>query len=93
MTLKTTPFDSVVFIRAPEDAVEYLKVVMENGNSDEIRAALNNIVRARGVQTIANETGLTRAAVYKALGEKGNPTLSTLLAPTKALGLRLSVAA
>ena len=93
MTLKTSPFDIVDFIQAPEDAVEYLKVVMENGNSDEIRAALNNIVRARGVQNIAKETGLTRAAVYKALGDKGNPTLSTLLALTKALGLRLSVAA
>ena len=93
MTLKTTPFDSVDFIQAPEDAVEYLKVVMESGNSDEIRAVLNTIVRARGVQTIAKETGLTRAAVYKALGDKGNPTLSTLLALTKALGVRLSVAA
>ena len=93
MTLETTPFDIVDFIQAPEDAVEYLKVVMEGGNSDEIRAALNNIVRARGVQTIAKETGLTRAAVYKALGDKGNPTLSTLLALTKALGVRLSVAA
>ena len=92
MTLKTTPFDIVDFIQAPEDAVEYLKVVMENGNSDEIRAALNNIVRARGVQNIAKETGLARAAVYKALGDKGNPTLSTLLALTKALGVRLSVA-
>ena len=92
MTLKTSPFDIVDFIQAPEDAVEYLKVVMENGNSDEIRAALNNIVRARGVQNIAKETGLTRAAVYKALGDKGNPTLSTLLALTKALGVRLSVA-
>jgi probable addiction module antidote protein len=93
MTLETTPFDIVDFIQAPEDAVEYLKVVMEGGNSDEIRAALNTIVRARGVQTIAKETGLTRAAVYKALGDKGNPTLSTLLALTKALGVRLSVAA
>lgn len=93
MTLKTTPFDIVDFIQAPEDAVEYLKVVMENGNSDEIRAALNNIVRERCVQTIAKETGLTRAAAYKALGDKGNPTLSTLLALTKALGVRLSVTA
>jgi hypothetical protein len=93
MTLKTTPFDIVDFIQAPEDAVEYLKVVMEGGNSDEIRAALNNIVRARGVQKIATETGLTRAAIYKALGDHGNPTLSTLLALTKALGVRLSVAA
>jgi len=92
MTLKTARFDIVDFIAEPEDAVGYLKVVMENGNSDEIRAALNNIVRARGVQTIAKETGLTRAAVYKTLGDKGNPTLSTLLALTKALGVRLSVA-
>ena len=34
MTLKTTPFDIVDFIQVPEDAVEYLKVVMEGGNSD-----------------------------------------------------------
>jgi probable addiction module antidote protein len=93
MTLKTFSFDIVDFIATPEDAVEYLKVVMEEGDSDQIRAALNNIVRARGVQSIAKETGLTRAAVYKALGEKGNPTLSTLLALTKALGVKLSVAA
>ena len=93
MTLKTTPFDIVDFIQAPEDAVEYLKVVMEGGNSDEIRAALNTIVRARGVQKVATETGLTRAAIYKALGDRGNPTLCTLLALTKALGVRLSVAA
>ncbi len=66
---------------------------MEGRNGDEIRAALKNIVRARGVQTIANKTGLTGGAVYKALGEKGNPTLSTLLALAKALGVRLSVAA
>lgn len=93
MTLKTFSFDIVDFITTPEDAVEYLKVVMEDGDSDQIRAALNNIVRARGVQSIAKQTGLTRAAVYKALGEKGNPTLSTLLALTKALGVKLSVAA
>jgi DNA-binding phage protein len=31
--------------------------------------------------------------VYKALGDMGNPTLSTLLALTKALGVRLSIAA
>lgn len=46
MTLKTTPFDVVDFIKVPEDAVEYLKAVVEDGNSDEIRAALNTIVRA-----------------------------------------------
>jgi DNA-binding phage protein len=51
MTLKTTQFDVVDFIKAPEDAVEYLKAVMEDGNSDEIRAALNNIIRAEASKT------------------------------------------
>ncbi len=65
MTLKTTPFDIVDFIQPPEDAIEYLKVVMEGGNSDEICAALSNIVRARGVQTIAKETCPNKVSLSK----------------------------
>lgn len=58
MVLKTIAFDVVDFIKTPEDATEYLKAVMEDGNADEIRMALGNIVRARGVQNIAKETCL-----------------------------------
>jgi len=41
---------------------------------------------------LARETGPTREALYKALGDKENPTLDTLVKVTRALGLRLSPA-
>lgn len=90
---KTVRFDAADYLKDPETAVAYLSLVFEDGNADEIRAALNAVVRARGVQDIAKETGLTRTALYKAVGQRGNPTLSTLLAVTKALGVKLSIAA
>ena len=41
----------------------------------------------------SKETGVAREALYMALGKDGNPTLDTLLAVTRALGVKLSVAA
>ncbi len=40
---------------------------------------------------IANDAGITREAVYKALSERGNPTLDRLFKVLKALGVRISV--
>ena len=42
-----------------------------------------------GVQASSGETGLNRGHLYEALSENGNPSLSTLLKVTNALGLRL----
>ena len=39
--------------------------------------------------SVAKDAGVTREALYKALSEKGDPRLSTLLGVTKALGLQL----
>jgi probable addiction module antidote protein len=46
---------------------------------------------ARGMSGIAEQEGVTRPALYKALSETGDPQLSTLLGVVKALGLRLAV--
>ena len=43
--------------------------------------------------SLALQTGLSCEMLYKAFGEKGNPTLDTLLKVTKALGVRLAIAA
>ncbi len=44
-----------------------------------------------GLAAVAEEAGLSREALYRALSPKGNPTLKTLLAVLKTVGLRLSV--
>ncbi len=84
--------DAAAFLDSDEMIAAYLEAAFEEGDLAVIRVALSDVVRAKGVQQIATATGLTRAALYKAVGDDGNPTLSTLLALTKALGVKLSIA-
>jgi probable addiction module antidote protein len=67
--------------------------VMESGDRNHIVNALNTVARARGMTQIAKDAGIARQALYKSLGEDGNPTLSTLLGVLKSLGLSLAVKA
>lgn len=90
---KFTKFDAANFLEDAEDIVAYLNVWFEDGNEEEIRSALNDVARSNGITDLARKTGLSREAIYKALGDDGNPTLSTLLAILKALGLKLRLAA
>jgi len=80
----------------PELAVEYLKVAMASLDDPDDRAAglsaLRNIAEAHGgLAAIAAEAGISREALYRSLSPAGNPTLKTLLAVLKAVGMRLSV--
>ena len=60
------------------------------GNSRKFVADLGQMARERGMSRIAQETGLAREALYRALSADGNPAFATVLKVTDALGLRLS---
>jgi len=77
-------------------AVEYLKAAMESLDHPDDRAAgllaLRTVAEAYGgLGLVAAEAGISRESLYRALSPKGNPTLKTLVAVLKTLGLRLSV--
>lgn len=79
-----------------ELAVEYLKAAMRELEDPDNRAAgllaLRTIAEAYGgLGVIAVQAGISREALYRSLSPKGNPTLKTLLAVLKAVGMRLSV--
>lgn len=79
-----------------ELAVEYLKAAMESLDNPDDRAAgllaLRTVAEAYGgLGAVAAEAGISREALYRALSPKGNPTLKTLLAVLKAVGMKLSV--
>ena len=84
-------------LRADRDlAVKYLKTAMESLDNPNDRAAgllaLRTVAEAYGgLGAVATEAEISREALYRALSPKGNPTLKTLLAVLKAVGLRLSV--
>ena len=78
----------------PEFAAEYLKAALED--SDEPRVllmALRHLAQAQGIAKVAKAAGVERESLYRALSPGGNPRLSTLVAVTKAIGLRLTVEA
>lgn len=84
-------------LRADRDlAVEYLKAAMESLDDPNNRAAgllaLRTVAEAYGgLGAVAAEAGISRETLYRTLSPKGNPTLKTLLAILKTVGLRLSV--
>jgi hypothetical protein len=56
--------------------------------------ALRQIAEARGgIAKVAKAAGIERESLYRALSSRGNPRLSTLVAVTKAIGLKLTVEA
>ena len=80
----------------PDLAREYLKAAMESlDDPDSLAAglvALRTVVEAYGgLATVAAEAGINRESLYRALSPKGNPTLKTLLAVLRSVGMRLSV--
>jgi len=87
----------VAELRADRElAVEYLKAAMESLDDPDDRAAgllaLRTVAEAYGgLAAVANEAGISRESLYRTLSPKGNPTLKTLLAVLKAVGMKLSV--
>ena len=77
----------------PKLAVEYLKAALEDAAEPHvILIALRRIAEARGgIAKVAKAAGIERESLYRALSERGNPRLSTFLAVTKAIGLKLTV--
>jgi len=87
----------VAELRADRElAVEYLKAAMESLDNPDDRAAgllaLRTVAEAYGgLGVVAAEAGISRETLYRTLSAKGNPTLKTLLAVLKTVGMRLSV--
>lgn len=89
MSLKTKLLNAAEFLKTPEEVADYLEEAFADGDPAFIAAALGDAARARGMAWVANETGLSRESLYRALSKDGNPELATVLKVMDALGLRL----
>jgi probable addiction module antidote protein len=80
--------------RDPAFAAEYLKAALEDDDEPRVLLiALRHLAHARGIAKVAKAAGIERESLYRALSVHGNPRLSTLVAVTKAIGLKLTVEA
>lgn len=81
-------FNSVEAARDPLVQEELLNMAWEDGNIPALTHALSVIAKARGMAETASKAGISRPALYKALSENGNLSLSSLMGIMKALGIQ-----
>ncbi|QEE44547.1 putative addiction module antidote protein [Rhizobium sp. WL3] len=83
-------FDAVDYLGTPDARADYMAVALEEGDTAEIRRALNTVARSLGMTAVAEEAELGRQGLYKALSDAGNLEFVTVLKLMKAMGLKLS---
>jgi probable addiction module antidote protein len=89
--LKLRKWDSAEHLKTDEDMALYLEACLQEAGDDAafIAKALGTIARAKGMSQLSRDTGLGRESLYKALSGEGNPSFSTILKVTNALGIKL----
>lgn len=86
-------FDPSRYLDDDEAIADYIRLAIEDGDSGLLAAALGDVARARGMTQIAQATGLTREALYKALRPDAQPRFDTIQKVCRALGVKLTVTA
>jgi probable addiction module antidote protein len=89
MAIETTAFDAADYIDTPEGVEAFLEDAFESNDPLVIQNALGDVARSKGYVALAAETGMSRAALYKALSDAGNPEFATVLKVAQALGFAL----
>ena len=91
----TSPYDVAEHLRTPEEMAAYLDACLEEADADAafIAKALGDVARAKGMSQVAQDAGLSRESLYKALSGERYPAFDTILKVIRALGLKLNVEA
>jgi len=82
-------FDMAEMLKTDEDVADYLTLVLDENDMGEFTYALGMVARARGMSAVAEQSGLTREALYKALRPSSQPRFDTIHRVCNALGVRL----
>lgn len=78
----------------PEEIDDYLTLIFDeyanDGDLAALLASLRVISRVKGITAMAEEIGMTRKGLQKALSEQGNPKFASISAILQAMGYRLA---
>ena len=89
--MEVSKFDIADYLDSNEMIAEYLNIVLEEGDDSQIIVAIGNIAKAIGMTKIAEETGMSRPSLYKALSDGAKPQFSTIMKVLKAVGGQIRV--
>ncbi len=89
--METSKFDIADYLDSEEMIAEYLNAVLEEGDNSDVIKAIGYIAKAIGMTKIAEETGLSRTSLYKALSDGAKPQFETIMKVLKAIGGQIQV--
>lgn len=91
MSVQTEPYDSAEYLDTAEAVQEYVASAFESGDPAHIAYALGVAARAGNMTRLADQIGMSRSALYRALSGDTRPEFATILKVADALGLRMTV--
>lgn len=83
-------YDPAAALESEEAIAIFIADALETGDAAYIGKAMGVVARAKGMTELARETGLSREQLYRSFSEQGNPTLKTMLAVMRALGVDMT---
>lgn len=89
--METSKFEIADYLDNNEMIAEYLNTVIEEGDNSDLIAAIGHVAKSIGMTKIAEETGLSRPSLYKALSDGAKPQFGTIMKVLKAIGGQISI--
>jgi len=89
--VKISKFDAADYLKTPEAIATYLTEAFATDDAAYICAALDTIARAKGMSSVAKETGLSRESLYKSFSGPSKPEFETVRKVLNSFGVRLVV--
>ena len=89
--METSKFDIADYLDNKEMITEYLNAVLKEGDNSDLITAIGHIAKSIGMTKIANETGLSRPSLYKALSDGAKPQFGTIMKVLKAIGGQIRI--
>jgi probable addiction module antidote protein len=89
--METSKFDIADYLDNNEMIAEYLNTVLEEGDNSDVIIAIGHVAKSIGMTKIADETGLSRPSLYKALSEGAKPQFGTIMKVLKAIGGQIRI--
>jgi probable addiction module antidote protein len=89
-TAKLTIYDPAEDLTSDAAVATFRTEAFASADPGSIAHALWVVARAKGMAQIARQTGLSRELLYRSFSEKDDPTLKTILAVMRALGIELT---
>lgn len=89
--LKITKYDASAYLDSEEMIAACLEEALAHDDPELFLAVVGEVAKARGMTSIARESGLGRESLYKAFAPGARPRYETVQKVLGALGVKLTV--